>query len=329
MNNGHQAKEKKRRWFSTPYNFIEKLIWFKNYTLGPSKAHKNLTSFLDQSTTLNQISDEVVLGFVGDILPMNGKELVIGEDAIGFFSDADFLIGNFEGTISNASKVFMAQAHTKDIVDILATLFKPGKTVLALANNHAGDFGQEEFFKSAKMLREKGFSLVGTKDDPAILLAPRINVASITNWSNQPCDYIAWFKELEKCYNSEADFNILFAHWGYEHQLYPGPRNIAQGKELLAKWDMIVGHHSHCPQPVTAYDIAGQQRLLAYSLGDFTTGMAMKKFQWGIVLKVSLGPDSKGSWQVGRVQWSFSRVKDTGKNQSKIELADECPYFLD
>ena len=321
------ANEKPRKWFSTPYNFAEKVVYLKDLVFGPAASNRHLTSFIPQTVTLNNITDRMKLAFVGDILPTGKIPLTITDEVADFISDADFLIANFEGTISNEKKVFMAQSHSKEIISLLAKLFPPEKTVLALANNHGADFGWNEFSKSCELLKAHGFSVIGTRPQPSILLNDQVNVASLTKWSNQPCPYLANFDDSNKAFAPKARFNILFPHWGYENQLYPTPEGIESGQRLLASWDMIVAHHPHCPQPVTAYEINTHRRLLAYSLGDFITGVRMSQYRWGIVLKATIGPDSTGSWQVGHVEWKFTNVKSVGKSENKVELSTDCPYF--
>ncbi len=323
------AHDKPRKKISFPYTVTEILSWLKNNTIGPSHKFKDLTDFIPQKSIRNPITPKVKLGFFGDFMRMKEKDLLIGENVIGFFQDVDFLIGNFEGTISDAKRVFMAQEHTEKIIPVLENLFKPSNFVLACANNHSGDFGWTEFNKSYQMLKDRGFLVIGRRDEPAILLNDQVNVVCCTTWSNQPCDYIPYLKDVEADVNSAAVFNVLFPHWGYEEQLYPNPRHIERGKQLLDKWDLIIGHHSHCPQPITTYDINGTNKVLAYSLGDFCTHLNLKKYRHGMVVKVDLGPGSDGIWRIGEVEWKFSWVHKIDKKSSEIQLRDTCKYFKD
>ena len=324
------AKDTPRKRLSTPYTFKENLVWLKNNLLGPSKKFKTLIPFIPQKITLNTITPKYRLGFLGDIMDMGTKDLQIESAVREFFKDVDFLIGNFEGTVSKAKKVFMAQAHSESILSVLEALFPPSKFVLSCANNHAGDFGWSEFNQSYQKLKQHGFIVIGRKDEPSILLEDSINVTSCTNWSNQPdTQYINYFNRIEELFNQEADCNILFPHWGYEMQLYPNPKQIEMGKLLLAKWNFIVGHHSHVPQPITSYEVDHLQKLLAYSLGDFCSGLGLKKYRHGIVLKAELGPNKNGQWQVGNMTWSFTRIHKIDKKTMEVRLEDICNYFSD
>ncbi|HUX98249.1 MAG TPA: CapA family protein [Candidatus Deferrimicrobium sp.] len=323
------ARETPRKRVSIPYSYMEMLVWIKNNVFGPSKKYKALTNFITQQSELNAIKPAVKLGFIGDLMKMTQFDLQINPTVKEFFKDVDYVIGNFEGTISRAKRVFMAQEHSKAILTALETIFPPEKFVLGVANNHSGDFGWTEFNKSYQMLKTSGFQTIGRRDEPSILLDQHINVAACTFWTNQPCNYIVKFREIHDIYNSNADFNILFPHWGYEMQLYPNPWWINLGRLLLKRWDMIVGHHSHCPQPITAYNVNGVKKLLAYSLGNFCIGLQMKKYHHSIVAKVEVGPATDGKWQVGMVEWKFTQVDKIDPTTMEVKLVDMCKYFKD
>ena len=78
--------------FTFSYSFSEILSWYKNRTFGPSKKFKNLTNFIPQSTVLNEISPKIRLGFIGDIMRMGERDLVIEDKIKNFFQNVDFLI---------------------------------------------------------------------------------------------------------------------------------------------------------------------------------------------------------------------------------------------
>ena len=321
------AREVPRKAISTPYSFCEKLVWIKNLMFGPSDQYKELSQFIPQTTTLNQITPKLTLGFFGDIMQLKDKNLEFGEDLKQFFTEADYLVGNFEGVISSEEGVLLASTHTQQVLLALKRLFPPERTILTNANNHSCDFGWAEFNKSYQLQKDQGFLAIGRKDEPSITLIDGVSLTNVTKWSNQPCTHIATFADIDAGYNSEAFFNILSPHWGYEQQMYPNPVQIQTGVGLLNKWDMIIGHHSHCPQVISSYEVNNSKRLLAYSLGDFCTFLEIDKYDYGIVVKVEIGPDSEGKWHVGKVDWRFSQVNHIDKNTIMVNLTEECKYF--
>ncbi len=320
------AGDIRRKQIPIPYDFGETLAWIRNNIFGPSDRHQELTDFIPQSITLNEITPVTSLGFFGDLMQLDGKRLHFAHDLKQFFADADYLIGNFEGTIASTNGGLMASLHTEAILEDLKSLMPPERFVLTNANNHTCDFGWDEFSKSYQLQKRHGFQVVGRKDEPSILLDGRINVASVTQWSNQPCTYLAEFTDIENAYDPTA-FNVLSPHWGYEMQMYPGPEQIEKGQTLLGDWDMIVGHHTHAPQVITAYELKQSNKLLAYSLGDFCTYMNIDKYRHGIVVKAEVGPDSEGDWKVGKVEWRCSIIDQVDGETTRVRLNDRCELF--
>lgn len=312
---------------STPYNFNEKMAWLTNNLFGPSTKYKELTPFIPETTTLNEITPKLTIAFLGDIMMMPERRVSFSDDLRLFFSEADYLVGNFEGTITSANRGLLGSKHSEQILYDLKTLFPPEKTILTNANNHTCDYSKQDLDRSIQLQRQHGFIPIGLKREPSVLLANKVSVASVTKWSNKPCTYLAELADSDKAYNPKAAFNLLSPHWGYEMQLYPNPNQIDKGRALLNKWDMIIGHHSHVPQVITSYKDALAVKLVAYSLGDFTTFAKPDRYLYGIVVKAEVGPNKNGTWQVGKVEWRFSYVNHLDANNSRIELTDGFKYF--
>jgi hypothetical protein len=326
MMNKSWASETRRRRFAFPYTFKERMDYVINNLFGPSKKYSNLTKFIPQTIQLNQIEPTIKVGFIGDIMRLGDKYLEFSENLRSFFSDIDYLVGNFEGTISSAKRLFLAQNHSKRILSSLGALFPPDKTVLACSNNHSGDFGWNEFNKSYQLLKDYGFIVLGRKDEPGVILDEMINIVNVTEISNQECLYVANIDDILASYKPKL-FNILYPHWGYEVQLYPHPGQVTHGQNLLKKWDMIIGHHSHCPQPIHVYQLDNTNKLIAYSLGDFCFKYKIRKYLYGIALKADIGIGLQKQWQVGQVEWKFTVTNHLNDESCRVELIDECDYF--
>lgn len=321
-------REARRRWFSTPYTLAESARWIANNLFGPSRRHAGLTAFMPRQAVVNRIAPRLTLGFVGDVMPINRTRLVIGPDLRHFVEDVDFLIGNFEGTISAARKVFMAQAHSPAILSFLEDLLPAERLVLCCANNHAGDFGWSEFNRSYERLKDRGIRTVGRRDEPAVVLGGHVNVANATAWSNQPGAYVARLEGIADTWRPEADFNVLCAHWGYEMQLYPHPAQVEFSQALGKRWGMIAGHHSHSPQPIVRWPRGRDETVVAYSLGNFCFGIRLfKNYHHGLVLKAVLRPGEDGVWRIGRVDWSFIGLVFRDNGCAEVELSPTCPFF--
>ena len=316
-------------YFAQPYTWPELAWCLIHNAVGPSSRHEHLTSFLPRATTLNVIEPRIRLAFAGDILPFPKRSLTPEEDFRALLAGVDYLVANFEGTIltSKAPSVLMGQIHTPAIVETLARLHPPSRTVLCCANNHSGDFGRARFENSCRILRDAGFLVFGARDAPTVRLDPGVSIAGGTLWSNRVCDYLARFEDHAGYHDLSARFNIFCPHWGYEMQLYPSPAQIEQARALLARWDLIAGHHSHCPQPVTGFTVNRTRKLLAYSTGDLLYRYRIGKYLDGVVLRVEIGPREDGTWAAGRVAWRFSRLVFGSGRTARLCAPANCRYF--
>jgi hypothetical protein len=304
------SEDEPTRRFAQPYGLADGVSWLINNVFGPSPRRAEATQGIAEHIILNAIHPMIKLAFVGDIMPFRQYNLRPGKHLLDFLLGVDVVIGNLEGSIitMDTQRVFLGQRHSHSVVDLLESLAPGARMILSCANNHAGDYGWATFASSYDALQERGVEVIGRRDEAAILIDDRVSVAACTAWSNQECSYLSRLDAVDMHFNQEAEMNILFPHWGHEMELYPRPRQIEQAKLLLLKWDMIVGHHSHCPQPIVAYASDGCTRAVAYSLGNFSSGLDLKAYRQGVVMTVQLGPDDQGKWMAGEVRWHRTTV---------------------
>jgi hypothetical protein len=318
------AEEPHRKRFSSPYGRRENLVWLKNFCFGPGRRHRDLTRFMAQDARLSSVEPRVSMAFIGDVMPTSGGRCVPGSGLREFLEDVDYLVLNLEGVISKDRRVLNGVRHAKSILVFLSELFPVERTVIGCANNHSGDCGWREFRRCYGVLESRGWRVVGRRDEPSVVLEDAVQVTACTLWSNQPCGYVAPLEGHNGEFSADAPFSILFPHWGYEMELHPRPDQIALARELLGEWDLIVGHHSHCPQPITRYG----DRCVAYSLGNFCCRSTREQFRYGIIVKVGVGPDYRGKWQIGPVSWRFTRQRARSRRAVEIEVGDTCRLYL-
>ena len=187
-NNSNGKSKYKRKKFYCPYSLKEALVWIHRYYTGPSHKNKGKIKYIPSNTELYKIEPKYTLVFIGDIMDLDDNDLIIGESVKNFVKESDFLIGNFEATITSEERIFMDQRHKSQIMDALESLFPPNKTYLSVANNHAGDFGQKSFFKSLSALKNRDFNIFGTKIKPYVDLNRHIRIIGGTSWINRKCD---------------------------------------------------------------------------------------------------------------------------------------------
>lgn len=321
--------EERKIPFAMPYTIEEGIGWVIRFKRGPSRRNSGNIDYIPSGYILNKGSPKYILGFIGDIMETRDNDLKIGEDVKDFFKNCNYLFGNFEATITTEKRIFMDQRHSPQIMDALESLFPPSKTYLSMANNHTGDFGIKCFSDSVKALRDRGFNVFGLKNQPFADLENEIRIIGCSAWSNRPCDYLARLDDAPQ-YLKKESFCILYPHWGYEIELYPRISIIKQGKDLLDDFDAIIGHHSHCPQPIR-YELKGEQKkLIAYSLGDFSFGIPLKNFrffQYGLILKVELGKSKDNEWQFGKIEWRFVKTSGFADKNFKINIVEDFPLL--
>ncbi len=296
---------------STPYNLRESIGWLIRNIAGLSGKNAGIVKCVPNSCIVNPgISPQYKITFVGDIGPTAKSRITFDGGLKEFVRESDCLIANFAGTIVGAGQrvVPFDQPHVPSVRDILADFFPPEKTFISVANNHAGDFGKKVFLESVEMLRSRGFKVFGWDERPYADVSHDIRFVNGTMWSNRPCDYVCRLEDSERHIKGGA-FNFLYPHFGYELELYPRPEIVALGKKLIEKFDAVIGDHPHCPQPVTIVEANGAKRVLAYSMGDFCTSERMKKYQYGVILKLELGRSPAGKLLAGKIDWRFTRCE--------------------
>ena len=310
--------------FGNPYGIIDSLDWMKCNLIRPSWRYKNETAFIDQKTCFNQIDSRLTIVFVGDLMPTGNHEFRFGQQFREFVKGADYLSINLEGVIGDCRRVWNAQRHTSSVMDLMESLFPATQTIIGCANNHAADCGKSAFERHCQMLEARGFAVIGSRERPSVRLNSEVQISSCTFWSNQLADYLASPGDMDREFQSQALFKILQPHWGYEMHVYPGPRQIELAKQFLRSWNVIVGHHSHCPQPIAQHE----NQLIAYSLGNLMFGIAHENWHHGLVLKIGIGPNQSGLWHVGEVDWRFTRQSKLESNRYQVETVRNCVRFF-
>lgn len=318
---------------NSPFNFKETLGYFIRNSFGPSYKNKDIVKYNPQSFCLNKnVVPEYRVAFIGDIMDMAGKNATVSENIKQFVQDCDYLVGNFEATITDVDNkgYALAQRHSIQILEPLAELFEPDKTFLNLANNHAGDFGFKLFSDSVAKIEAKGFQTFGTTRDSFAEIGDDIRVVAGTTISNRDCDYIVKLDDAINYYTADK-FNVLYPHWGYDLELFPRPATVTMAKKLINNFDAIIGHHAHIPQAVTSIspdeNDSDANKLIAYGLGDFCIWEELKHYLYGMVIKVDIGPNSLDKWQMGQVEWRFITCQEKTATEWETKIIDTFPYL--
>ncbi|HLT71714.1 MAG TPA: CapA family protein [Cyclobacteriaceae bacterium] len=245
--------------------------------------------------------DTLVLIGVGDIMmgtnypddsrlpPRNGAHLMRDvEDVLG---DADLTIGNLEGVLLDSGGTVKSCKDPKvcyafrSPVSYVENLVRAGFDIMSLANNHAGDFGNEGRRSSIQTLDSVGIAHAGQLTHPYTFytrdnitygftaFAPNSGCVSLNDVENA--------RSIIKHLDYVADVVIVSFHGGAEgsqHQHVPRKKEIFHGEDrgdvyaLARAWidagaDVIFGHGPHVTRTVDVY----KGRFIAYSMGNFCT----------------------------------------------------------
>jgi len=230
-------------------------------------------------------------------------------------SESDLLIGNFEGTL--AGPPYTGFPHFSGPDDIADALFEAGFRVLCTANNHCIDKGYDGLVRTATVLREKGFTVIGTRPDERSAIDAIVDVNGIRvgliNYSfesigsktrkglngipipdgadplinsfnpNRPSafenDLEAIIDDAERLRREGAEFICLSVHWGTEYTT----KSSAWQREMASRLcdagiGLIVGHHPHVLQEI---DVLTSEKNRNQTLVYYSTGNFFGNWAFG------------------------------------------------
>lgn len=234
---------------------------------------------------------------------------------------ADITFGNLEGTLLDGGEPVKQCASGKTCYlfrtpsRFVKQLKNAGFDVLSLANNHARDFGEIGRDSSMAILREAGIAHSGRDGDVAILQVKGQSVAVIAfapfKGANDMLDLVRAKRQIQQLAN-EHNIVIVSFHGGaegddrmripFEHEIFHGEDrgDVVEFAHMAvdAGADLVIGHGPHVPRALELY----QDRLIAYSLGNFST-------HWGINIRGHNGVapllvadiDRTGRFQGGKI----------------------------
>ncbi len=217
----------------------------------------------------------------------------------------------------------------------LSEAFKEaGFDIFNTANNHIMDRGYRGLMDTLDSVRALGLKTFGTSksweewEKPFIVEVNGIKLGLISYTYNingvvvpagheYAINHIENFytiepikDDIEKTRRAGADLIALYLHMGEEYLHEPTPAQKEMVRELTAAGaDMIIGTHTHVPQPlewirVALPDGSVRRSLVAYTLGNFctnqhlTTGVPTDLTRYGLLTRIKLGKDmnSGESW---------------------------------
>ena len=221
--------------------------------------------------------------------PSEGADLM--SDVYDILNDADITFGNLEGVILDDGGT-PKNCRNPDACYVFRTpesygqyLVKAGFNLMSIANNHAGDFGDEGRANTQRVLDSLGIAYSGQLDCPIatiiaddmiyslVSFAPNVGTISIH-------DYDQARRLIQKA-DSISDIVIVSFHGGAEgskYEIVPQEREFFYGEDrgdvhefarivIDAGADVVFGHGPHVTRSLDIYN----DRIIIYSLGNFCT----------------------------------------------------------
>jgi poly-gamma-glutamate capsule biosynthesis protein CapA/YwtB (metallophosphatase superfamily) len=221
-------------------------------------------------------------------------------DTLALLWDADLRLCNLECALSDRGAPWTATPkifHFRSDARNSAVLRAGRVDAVALANNHALDYGHEALVDTLTLLDAARVYHAGAGRNieeaaaPAIILTPEGRIGLLAFTDNEPAweatvdrPGVLWVpvdledararRLLERVRHARAavDFLIVSAHWGPNWGHVPPREHLSFGHALIdAGADIVFGHSAHVPRGI---EIA-QQRPILYSAGDFIDDYAV------------------------------------------------------
>lgn len=143
-------------------------------------------------------------------------------------------------------------------------------------------------------------------------------------------DYREKIREELTRAEQEADFTIVFPHWGEEYQLHENQKQqewAAFFTECGA--DLIIGTHPHCLEPVKTVTASnGNTSLCYYSLGNYISQQDETISILGGLAKVTLEADENGVRIVDHgMDYLVTQYDETVTFSYVVRLENYTPYL--
>lgn len=170
----------------------------------------------------------------------------------------------------------------------IGILTELGTVAVMLSNNHTMDYGENGLRDTIAALDNAGIKTAGAGKNleeaccPAIIKEKNGDTAIFNfGWKEEetvyagerrggcaPRDNELILTIIRRFTKENPDTRIIpVMHWGFEYSMYPMPFDIELADKLceIDQVKMVIGHHTHCPQP---YEIRHGKPVF-YSLGNF------------------------------------------------------------
>ncbi len=323
-------------------------------------------SLLVSGQLLSSGTDSLSLLFIGDIMghdeqiwsAENRKTKSYNFDEVFVhikpeISEADVSIANFEVTL--AGPPYKGYPRFSSPADLAAACSNAGIDYLVTANNHSADMGRNGIEKTIFRLDSLGIHHTGTflnsknRDTLNPLLIKKkgfvialLNYTYGTNGLEVPGPVIVNLidtsqisYDIQKAKRFSPDLIILFLHWGTEYDTIPSAEQVALTENCFSKGvNFIIGSHPHVLQKMT-WGNESENRLVAYSLGNFVSNQQKRKTDGGSMIRIELTKNEEGDVKIKNagyyLTWVYTPIENYRKKFFIIPCSkyEQTPGFFD
>lgn len=305
------------------------------------------------------------IAFLGDLLWIRANwDGFLQEPVREHLNRHDFVFANLETAVSRSSSVpyfnpitTVFNSRPEIVTRFSRDTGESAFSALSIANNHALDYGERgltetmDFLKALKIpfsgarraaLKEPRHVVVEKKglrigfyaatygvNRNKTVKSPGLIVQAVPGLAPEGSpryDLGEIGSALKAMTEDKVDLKIISLHWGHEYEFYPTPRQMMIAREIVAMGaDILLGGHSHVPQPAEICFVNGYQKrlsglpalsgagsclisdasgtprkaLVIYSLGNFATYMFGFFHETGAIQGLAVSKTG------GRVDWDL------------------------
>jgi poly-gamma-glutamate synthesis protein (capsule biosynthesis protein) len=192
------------------------------------------------------------------------------KNAFKWTFEDDITIINFEGALTNETKMANKKWRFKGPPEYVEILTESSIEAVCLANNHSRDYLEKGYEDTISIMESAG---IGAFGDSKIYVhevnGVKVGLIGYMAISESEKVFDRVRNGIDKAKELGSDIIICSFHWGIEYTYSPTKYQRRLGRFAIDYGaDMVIGHHPHVLQGIELY----KDRYIAYSLGNFVFG---------------------------------------------------------
>ena len=265
--------------------------------------------------TLMATGDCCPIGRIEPAFASGEVERILGPDIHRLLRDASCALTNLETPMCEAeTPIPKTGPNFRVSPGVAGGLKAAGFDIVAMANNHILDQGEQGLADTLKLLDETGIARHGAGMTHAeasrtltqTLAGHKVAFVNLAEGEFSQCqeqgpgaarlDPVPNTQQIEAA-KAAHDVVIVSVHSGNEYVPFPSPRTQQTYREFIdAGADVVIGHHPHMPQGIEPY----RDGVIFYSLGNFLFDYATHQDHpyTAVSFLAEIGFDGQGAAQV-------------------------------